>query len=72
MAIGMSKSDAILWLILHLEPELKAGGCHLYRSNPEECIVCKDTLATLAEVKKILKVSHKNIMKWDTVARITE
>lgn len=73
----MSKSDAILWLIDHLEPDLKAGGCHLYKSNLKGyseygCGVCENTLKTLAEVKKILKVSQKDTIKWDTTARITE
>lgn len=71
MAIGMSKADAIKWLIEHLEPELKAGGCHLYQCN-YDCKLCADKLHTLEQVKKILKVSQKDTMKWDTTARITE
>ena len=77
MAISMSKSDAVLWLIQHLEPELKMGGCHLYKSNFKGyseygCSVCKDRLDTLEQVKKILKVSQKDTMKWNATDRITE
>lgn len=77
MPIKMSKNDAIRWLIDNLDPVLKAGGCHLYKSNLKGyseygCSLCQDKLETLAEVKKILGVVLEDIMKWDTTARITE
>lgn len=71
MSIKMSKNDAIRWLIDHLEPELRAGGCHLYK-NGYICKECETRNKTLEQVKKILKVSQKDTMKWDTTARITE
>lgn len=71
MSIKMSKSDAIKWLIEHLEPELKAGGCHSYQ-NGYFCKECEAKNKTLEQIQRILGISQKNIIKWDATARITE
>ena len=54
MSMQLTKARAIKWLFRHLKDELQNGGCHLYKSNPKECIVCKIDLDMLERVKKVL------------------
>ncbi len=58
MSIKLNQKAAINWLFRHLEPEIRSGGCHLFKANPDSCQVCKANMNMLTLVKQVLK-RHK-------------